>query len=95
MSSALHTPENRRWPNPDRFTRAFTSAARRAGVTPIRLHDFRHTWATLALQAGTNVCTSALHGPSAPSLAKVRLRIRAVNLELPCRDDSARRAIPA
>jgi integrase len=38
--------------HPDRFTRAFRSAARRAGVTQIRLHDLRHTWATLALQAG-------------------------------------------
>jgi integrase len=38
--------------HPDRFTRAFGSAARRAGVNQIRLHDLRHTWATLALQAG-------------------------------------------
>jgi integrase len=38
--------------HPDRFTRAFTSATRRAGVRHIRLHDLRHTWATLALQAG-------------------------------------------
>ena len=38
--------------HPDRFTRAFGSATRRAGVKQIRLHDLRHTWATLALQAG-------------------------------------------
>jgi integrase len=38
--------------HPDRFTRAFVAAARRAGVKQIRLHDLRHTWATLALQAG-------------------------------------------
>ncbi len=38
--------------HPDRFSRAFTSAAKRASVRPIRLHDLRHTWATLALQAG-------------------------------------------
>lgn len=38
--------------HPDRFTRAFQAAAKRAGVPPIRLHDLRHTWATLALEAG-------------------------------------------
>jgi hypothetical protein len=38
--------------HPDRFTRAFTAATRRAGVRAIRLHGLRHTWATLALQAG-------------------------------------------
>lgn len=37
---------------PDRFSRAFNSATKRAGVPPIRLHDLRHTWATLVLQAG-------------------------------------------
>ena len=40
--------------HPDRFSRAFTQAARRAGVPKIRLHDLRHTWATLALQAGVH-----------------------------------------
>lgn len=38
--------------HPDRFTRAFQAAAKRAGLPPIRLHDLRHTWATLALEAG-------------------------------------------
>jgi integrase len=38
--------------HPDRFTRAFGAATRRAGVPTIRLHDLRHTWATLALEAG-------------------------------------------
>ena len=40
--------------HPNRFTRRFQSAARRAGVPVIRLHDLRHTWATLALQAGVH-----------------------------------------
>jgi integrase len=40
--------------HPDRFSRAFTQAERRAGVPMIRLHDLRHTWATLALQAGVH-----------------------------------------
>ncbi len=38
--------------HPDRFTRTFGAAVKRAGVKQIRLHDLRHTWATLALQAG-------------------------------------------
>src|SRR5262245_17214599 len=38
--------------HPDRFTRAFGAAVRRSGLPAIRLHDLRHTWATLALQAG-------------------------------------------
>jgi integrase len=38
--------------HPSRFTRRFVTACERAGVPKIRLHDLRHTWATLALQAG-------------------------------------------
>lgn len=38
--------------HPDRFTRAFGAAVRRSGMRSIRLHDLRHTWATLALEAG-------------------------------------------
>jgi integrase len=38
--------------HPSRFTRRFVTACERAGVPRIRLHDLRHTWATLALQAG-------------------------------------------
>jgi integrase len=40
--------------HPNRFTRSFRAAVRRAGVRPIRLHDLRHTWATLALEAGVH-----------------------------------------
>ena len=40
--------------HPDTVTRAFTRAAAREGLPVIRLHDLRHTWATLALQAGVN-----------------------------------------
>ncbi len=40
--------------HPSRFTRRFQSAARRARVPQIRLHDLRHTWATLALTAGVH-----------------------------------------
>jgi integrase len=30
----------------------YVEQARHAGLPPIRLHDLRHTWATLALSAG-------------------------------------------
>lgn len=40
--------------HPNRFTRAFAAAVRRSGARPIRLHDLRHTWATLALQASVH-----------------------------------------
>lgn len=39
--------------NPDRFSREFDRALLRyPALTRIRLHDLRHTWATLALEAG-------------------------------------------
>jgi integrase len=38
--------------HPERFSRTFESEAARAGLPRIRLHDLRHTWATLALAAG-------------------------------------------
>ena len=40
--------------HPERFTRGFSDAVRRLGLPPIRLHDLRHGWATLALQAGVH-----------------------------------------
>ena len=40
--------------HPDWFRRRFERRARRAGLPPIRLHDLRHTHATLALQAGVH-----------------------------------------
>ena len=42
--------------NPERFSREFERALERHPQLPrIRLHDLRHTWATLALQAGVPV----------------------------------------
>jgi integrase len=41
--------------HPDRFSREFDRRVARHGVPRIRLHDLRHTWATLALQAGVDV----------------------------------------
>lgn len=41
--------------HPDRFSREFDRRVERHGMQRIRLHDLRHTWATLALQAGVDV----------------------------------------
>ena len=38
--------------HPERFTRTFQEQVAQLGLPRIRLHDLRHTWATLALQAG-------------------------------------------
>ena len=38
--------------HPERITRTFQARAKKAGLPVIRLHDLRHTWATLALTAG-------------------------------------------
>jgi integrase len=40
--------------HPQRLLKMFEHAIRRAGVPAIRLHDLRHTMATLALQAGVH-----------------------------------------
>jgi integrase len=37
---------------PDEFSREFDRKQKRLGLPRIRLHDLRHTWATLALQSG-------------------------------------------
>jgi integrase len=38
--------------HPERFSRTFSRESAHAGLPAIRLHDLRHTWATLALSAG-------------------------------------------
>jgi integrase len=47
------------WPDglpihPDTITEQFNRLVDRAGVPQIRLHDVRHTYATMALRAGVN-----------------------------------------
>ena len=41
--------------HPDRFSRTFLEQGRKLDLPAIRLHDLRHTWATLALEAGVHV----------------------------------------
>jgi integrase len=38
--------------HPERFTRTFRDRVRQLGLPPIRLHDLRHGWASLALARG-------------------------------------------
>jgi integrase len=40
--------------HPERFTRTFVDRVEQLGLPPIRLHDLRHTWATLALESGVH-----------------------------------------
>ena len=40
--------------HPERFTRTFVDRVRQLGLPLIRLHDLRHTWATLALESGVH-----------------------------------------
>jgi integrase len=40
--------------HPERFSRGFLETVARIGLPRIRLHDLRHGWATLALQAGVH-----------------------------------------
>jgi integrase len=43
-----------RWWNPPAITLAFGRAVKAAGASPVRLHDLRHTHASLLLAAGVN-----------------------------------------
>jgi Phage integrase family len=43
--------------NPDSFSWAFASLVRRAKLTRVRLHDLRHSYATLSLAAGADLKT--------------------------------------
>jgi integrase len=50
--------DGRGYLHPERVSRLFLSAVQRHGMPPIRLHDLRHTWATLALASGVDVKTA-------------------------------------
>jgi integrase len=40
--------------HPDKFRKRFEVRIGRSGLPPIRFHDLRHTYATLALRAGVH-----------------------------------------
>lgn len=50
----VFTEEDGSGVHPDRYTRRFAALVKKAGVPQIRLHDVRHTNATLALEAGVH-----------------------------------------
>lgn len=53
--------------HPERVSRLFASAVTRHGMPKIRLHDLRHTWASLALSNGIEIKTVQEHlGHSTP-----------------------------
>lgn len=66
--------------DPDRFTKMFAAHVRDATLSRIRLHDLRHTHATLALAAGVH-----------PKVVSERLGHATVSLTL----DTYSHAIPA
>lgn len=53
-NTLLFTNEVGELVRPDLLTRTFTRLSRTAGLPIIRLHDLRHTYATLALKAGVH-----------------------------------------
>jgi integrase len=50
----VFTAENGAALDPESISRYFRQAVKKTMVPPIRLHDLRHTHATLALQAGVH-----------------------------------------
>jgi integrase len=53
-SGLVFTREDGRFVHPDRFSQLFDKYVETAGLRRIRLHDLRHTHATLALAAGVH-----------------------------------------
>ena len=59
-SRLVFTQEHGAAPDPESVSRYWRQAVKKAMLPQIRLHDLRHTYATLALQAG-------VHPRSSPS----------------------------
>ncbi len=73
---------------PQAFTRRFQSAAKRAGLPVPRLHDGRHTAATLELQAG--VPNHVVSGRLGHEQVSTTLDVYAAYLPLADRDAASR-----
>ena len=70
------------------MSRLFTQAAKRAGLPRIRLHDLRHTYATLALSCGIHpkVVSERLgHATIAITLDTYSHAVPALSEEAACR----------
>jgi integrase len=59
-SGYVVTLRDGRPPKPERFSIWYRAAVRRAGLRPIRLHDLRHTYVTVARSRGTSLDTISL-----------------------------------
>ena len=79
-SGLVFTAENGEALDPESVSRYFRQAVKKAMLPPIRLHDLRHTHATLALQAGVH-----------PKVVSERLGHATVSITL----DTYSHAIPA
>ena len=79
-SDFVFTREDGHFVHPDRFSKLFNSLVRASGLARIRLHDLRHTYATLALQAGIH-----------PKVVSERLGHASVSITL----DTYSHAVPA
>ena len=74
--------------HPERATRLFHKASRKAGVPEIRLHDLRHSNASLALSAGIHpkVVSERLgHANIGITLDTYSHLLPALSEEAPCR----------
>jgi integrase len=56
-------PDGQPW-DPNRFTRTVQRKVRELDLPMVRLHDLRHTWATLALESGVHPVERILSRPT-------------------------------
>jgi integrase len=77
--------------HPDKFRKRFEVRIGRSGLTPIRFHDLRHTYATLALQAG-------VHGKVVSGIlghANIGITLDTYSHAIPAMEESAAETVAA